>query len=621
MSFAPQMHGLPGQSSFFQDSTLVDLSDETAKRIATLQVKLNKKLGPEYVSQRPGPSGGPKLTYAEGWKIINLANEVFGFNGWSSNIVSLTTDFIDLNEQSQRYSVGVTAVVRVTLRDGVFHEDVGYGLLENSKSKGAALDKASCKKEAVTDAIKRSLRNFGNLLGNCLYDKSYTQEVVKMKVPPPKFNKDDLHRRPEFEDSKGTAGPSSTTYTTAPSKPATSFNRSASPVTVKSETTSRMEAILNACNTAAQQGQGVAPAVPSHIRSGSGQAGPVATSTPNVNARSSASPNAGGPNASSSAAAPRTGPTVLSNPPQRPPNEPVRGNSPAQPQDRQSNKSYPAPQPQGERRVSFAPQPVASTSGSVMPSAVTAPPQAVVSNDVDIPDDTSEFHFNSDDDAFLAEVDLGEDGIGGPLDFDEGVGSVEADDDTRNEAHDPRQPGRPPLQERPLPPQPQGHPQRSADPRAANPAQPPHAMSRSGPTNSRHETANQNNSTAHQTSKDASSTFIAQSPPTMGGFHFSTTTSTSNSHNQQRPGHAARPNYTSSTGGSEIGMKRSADVMQGNASAGAASRRPMQGMGLAPPPGTGGRPGPQGAGAQGHRRQPFSALDIGEGGDFKRMKR
>ncbi|KAH9944457.1 Rad52/22 family double-strand break repair protein-domain-containing protein [Epithele typhae] len=158
------------------------MSEESERKIAALQAKLNKKLGPEFISQRPGPGGGPKLTYAEGWKVINLANEVFGFNGWSSTIVSLTTDFIDYSEQSARYSVGVTAIVRVTLRDGVFHEDVGYGLLENSKSKGAALDK--CKKEAVTDAIKRTLRNFGNLLGNCLYDKAYTQEVVKIKVPP-----------------------------------------------------------------------------------------------------------------------------------------------------------------------------------------------------------------------------------------------------------------------------------------------------------------------------------------------------------------------------------------------------------------------------------------------------
>ncbi|KAF8962538.1 Rad52/22 double-strand break repair protein, partial [Flammula alnicola] len=182
------MHGTPyaqqsfsffgSQQSFANDS----IAEETSRKIATLQVKLDQKLGPEYISQRPGPGGGPKLTYVEGWKIINLANEVFGFNGWSSSIVNLTTDFADYSEETRRYSVGVTAVMRVTLRDGVFHEDVGYGMLENSKSKGAALDK--CKKEAVTDGLKRALRNFGNVLGNCLYDKSYTSEVIKIKFEP-----------------------------------------------------------------------------------------------------------------------------------------------------------------------------------------------------------------------------------------------------------------------------------------------------------------------------------------------------------------------------------------------------------------------------------------------------
>lgn len=119
------------------------ISVESATKIATLQAKLDMKLGPEYISTRPGPGGGPKLSYVEGWKVINLANEVFGFNGWSSTIVNLSVDFIDGTEETKRYSVGVSAIVRVTLRDGVFHEDVGYGLLENSKSKGAALDKVS----------------------------------------------------------------------------------------------------------------------------------------------------------------------------------------------------------------------------------------------------------------------------------------------------------------------------------------------------------------------------------------------------------------------------------------------------------------------------------------------
>lgn len=55
---------------------------ETADRIARMQHMLSKKLGPEYLSTRQG-GGGTKLTYIEGWRVINLANEIFGFNGQS----------------------------------------------------------------------------------------------------------------------------------------------------------------------------------------------------------------------------------------------------------------------------------------------------------------------------------------------------------------------------------------------------------------------------------------------------------------------------------------------------------------------------------------------------------
>lgn len=37
----------------------------------------------------------------------------------------------------------MTAIVRVTLRNGSYHEDVGYGTIDNVKQKGAALDKVS----------------------------------------------------------------------------------------------------------------------------------------------------------------------------------------------------------------------------------------------------------------------------------------------------------------------------------------------------------------------------------------------------------------------------------------------------------------------------------------------
>ena len=51
--------------------------------------------------------------------------------------------------------------------------------VSNAKSKGLALEKA--KKEAVTDALKRTFRLFGNAMGNCLYDKEYLTNVKKIK--------------------------------------------------------------------------------------------------------------------------------------------------------------------------------------------------------------------------------------------------------------------------------------------------------------------------------------------------------------------------------------------------------------------------------------------------------
>jgi DNA repair and recombination protein RAD52 len=34
------------------------------------------------------------MVYVEGHTIINLANKLFGFNGWSSEIKSMTTDYV-----------------------------------------------------------------------------------------------------------------------------------------------------------------------------------------------------------------------------------------------------------------------------------------------------------------------------------------------------------------------------------------------------------------------------------------------------------------------------------------------------------------------------------------------
>jgi DNA repair and recombination protein RAD52 len=160
---------------------------------------LEKQLGPEYISTRPGAGGG-KVHYLAAEKVINLANEVFGFNGWSSSIQNVQIDFVDENTTNGKITLGLSTIVRVTLRDGTYHEDIGYGHIENCKGKAAAFEKA--KKEAATDAMKRALRNFGNVLGNCLYDKDYLQKVTKVKVAPSKWDAENLYRHPDFAPIK-----------------------------------------------------------------------------------------------------------------------------------------------------------------------------------------------------------------------------------------------------------------------------------------------------------------------------------------------------------------------------------------------------------------------------------
>lgn len=96
-----------------------------------------------------------KVAYVATGDAIRMANEIFGPNGWSSSVVSLQQDFvshinqfewsliwIQLEEIDGKFRCGCTAVVRIQLKDGTYHEDVGYGVhkgatmalsIENSK--------------------------------------------------------------------------------------------------------------------------------------------------------------------------------------------------------------------------------------------------------------------------------------------------------------------------------------------------------------------------------------------------------------------------------------------------------------------------------------------------------
>ncbi|KAL7749420.1 DNA repair protein rad52 [Sorochytrium milnesiophthora] len=170
-----------------------------AQEAAQIAGKLSKRLPAECISNRSGVGG--KLSYLEGWRAIELANEIFGFNMWSMQVVSQTVDYADFLDG--KWSVGIQTVVRISLKDGCYREDVGYGLMENSRSKGQAFEKA--RKESVTDALKRTLRLFGNALGNCISDKDYLRQIAIMPTAPPRdFQPEDMYWPANQPPSTGT---------------------------------------------------------------------------------------------------------------------------------------------------------------------------------------------------------------------------------------------------------------------------------------------------------------------------------------------------------------------------------------------------------------------------------
>jgi DNA repair and recombination protein RAD52 len=117
--------------------------------------------------------GNVSLSYLEGFDVIETANRIFGYGNWDYSISKLEQVSQEMNH-NQNNVVCYKAVIQITVHDlqhskSVTREDVGFG---TGIAKTLADAHEGSAKEAVTDAIKRTLRSFGNQFGNSLYDKS-----------------------------------------------------------------------------------------------------------------------------------------------------------------------------------------------------------------------------------------------------------------------------------------------------------------------------------------------------------------------------------------------------------------------------------------------------------------
>jgi DNA recombination protein Rad52 len=151
---------------------------------------LNEPLAKDDVHQREG-FGDEKLSYLPAYHVIQEANRIFGFGNWGTEVIVLKQ--IDRTEYEKppwkagdkpkaMVSISYLCQLKLTISNGagfVSHEDTGFGNgVAGYSAFGISSTIELASKEAVTDALKRCLRYYGNKFGLTLYDTAEAPQTL-----------------------------------------------------------------------------------------------------------------------------------------------------------------------------------------------------------------------------------------------------------------------------------------------------------------------------------------------------------------------------------------------------------------------------------------------------------
>lgn len=165
--------------------------------------RLNEPLNPDrIVTFTKGPQQG--LKYLEGHDVVANANRIFGYGNWGYRLVGQPW-VIEEGAQGQNatpYQVWAAAV-EVTIAGCTPFEELGTNTRQGTGS--ASLEMAI--KGAVTDGMKRCLKNYGDQFGLVLYDKDNEywdapQDVRHTNTSPPPQTR----QEPQRSAPQGQAG-------------------------------------------------------------------------------------------------------------------------------------------------------------------------------------------------------------------------------------------------------------------------------------------------------------------------------------------------------------------------------------------------------------------------------
>ena len=135
--------------------------------------KLNEPLDASRVKTRPGP-GGKKLSYLEGHDCISTANVIFGVGNWGYAVQQIecvghgkimVKDPEDPEMLLEEHRMMYYAVVELRVLDCAPITEAGFGTTRGDRPEHHEM----AVKGAVTDGLKRCLKNYGVQFGLGLY--------------------------------------------------------------------------------------------------------------------------------------------------------------------------------------------------------------------------------------------------------------------------------------------------------------------------------------------------------------------------------------------------------------------------------------------------------------------
>ena len=143
----------------------------------TVTQKLSQPLDEELVSYRKGRKGR-SFAYIEGHAAIDQANRIFGYGGWGYELTGPVelreSERVDPKTGETTRIRAYSATVRVTVPGSPPRTDVGFHAVVEETPEGHEM----AFKGAVTDALKRALRGYGNQFGNALYGDGSPGDVA-----------------------------------------------------------------------------------------------------------------------------------------------------------------------------------------------------------------------------------------------------------------------------------------------------------------------------------------------------------------------------------------------------------------------------------------------------------